>query len=63
MVWIGVIVMLLSEHLQCIIKELEEISDHNAETGRFVWDELGLPLCRAVELIEEVRDIAIKAGT
>jgi hypothetical protein len=55
--------MLLSRFLQRIIDDLEEIADHNAETGRFGWDEMGGPLSEAVGRIEEVRDAAIKAGT
>jgi hypothetical protein len=57
------IIMLLSERLQRILDDLEEIADHNAATGRFVWDELGAPLDKAAEEIEKVRDMAIKAGT
>jgi hypothetical protein len=63
MVGIGVIVMLLSKQLQLIIEELEEITDHNAATGRFIRDEMGSPLDKAVEAIEKVRDAAIRAGT
>jgi hypothetical protein len=64
MVRIGAIVMLISERLRRIIKELDEITYHQAETAdpRLPWEEFNYHLCDGILSIQLALATAIKAG-